>query len=155
MSGYSITTDSSAVLAGIQEHAQKSVRAIQKSLAKVGFKKIERAVTLAPRPPIASGNLRGSAAVAVGGQVIRQMMKGDGINDPDVSGMSQTALRVSFNTDYAARFHERADWKPRPKPDAPGEESLIGPKYLSSKEEKYAEEDKRLLAELIREELGG
>lgn len=112
---------------------------ISEALFKVGSAIVEDAIIRFPRPPILTGTLRASYSIEVNGKLLE---KGEGTSENLIEfARKENLLRVSFNTPYAARWHE--------KPFQPGlvsqQDGQVGNKYLSRKIETYYNDYLRIL----------
>lgn len=116
----------------------------ERALYIIGSRIVEDTIIKEPRPPIKTGDLRSSYSIEINGKLIE---KGNSIDENMVEfSKKDNLLRVSFNTIYAAKWHE--------KPFKPGrisqQDGGVGNKYLSSKIENYKEDYFKLFADLIK-----
>jgi len=110
------------------EFINKTNQEIENALFRVGAKIVEDAILKQPRPPILTGDLRSSYSIEINGNILQGKA-----NEFTELARKQNLLRVSFNTIYAARWHEKP-FRPGPVSQRDGQ---VGNKYLSSKIERY------------------
>lgn len=135
----SLELNTAEVEAGLADLDQKFSDAIDKALFKTSTLILDAAQNDVPKPPIRTGDLRGSAAIRLG--------NGDGIGPektttdrnssaqarietPDTTGMEKHEARISFNVNYAVYLHEDPKWSARPSPYTQGDVSNVGYKWL-------------------------
>ena len=144
-------TDISRFIGGMDQYMAKVPPRIRGAIGKTCLDIMDDSLNKEPKPPIRSGDLRGSAAVVVSGGPEIQQGSGGYINPPSREGMPRFSGRVSFNTSYAERLETRDDWKAVPKSYAPGEESKVGAHWLSSKIKMFQEFYRQNFARYYRE----
>ena len=140
----------------------KMCDAMQKALFKTGTQILDAAQNNVPKPPVRTGDLRGSAAI--------RLANGDGIGpektttdrnssaqariyEPDITGMDKYEVRISYNTNYAVYLHEDPGWTPRPSPYTEGDVGNIGYKWLERAIIENAAKITTMLAKFLKAEL--
>jgi hypothetical protein len=115
---------------------------LEKALTIGGLALWQDTVNESPKPPVDTGNLRGSGALFVNSKD-KSSMSPVGSRAPGVTTSHQTkqnAFVFGLDTPYAARLHEMAPYKTHRRPEA---NSDSGPKFLESKvvhnKDEYAE----------------
>lgn len=117
---------------------------IESALYKVGAAIVEDTIIQQPRPPILTGDLRSSYSIELNGKLLD---KGNNADESLIAfARKQNLLRVSFNTVYAAKWHERP-FQPGP---VSSQDGKVGNKYLSSKIERYSNKYFQIFAKSIR-----
>ena len=114
-------------------------------------------------PPIATGNLRGSASVFVG-PVLIQTTRGeepDGTPATDTDERNMDNVTIVYNTAYAAKLHESMDWTPGGNPPNkevehnPAKVANVGNKWVEKHMKADAQAFFQMYADLLKAELGG
>ena len=105
------------------------------ALFRVGADILEDSQDKIPKPPVDTGHLRRSFAIVVNGNFA---IRGPESDDAKAESPNN-AVRISFNTEYAARLHDETDWTPVDKQKTPGEAAKAGPFWVKAKLDAFSE----------------
>lgn len=139
---------------GLNKLAKKYPKIVRDGVAHGAMALIEDAGEIKYKPPIESGDLRGSWFVSVEGKVFQSGPESQPVAMPKRSGA--ISADVGFTQDYAAAQHENlwpvGPWQPNLK--HADDNPQIGGKFLERKMDDNANEYASIIVNYIRSQLG-